>query len=57
METLKTDEVVIWVDADAAVVDFDVTLDPRTGKWMYLVRHTTAEGIPNTGVWMLHRAN
>ena len=57
---LRVYEVVLWIDADAAIVDGSVdvldSLDP--GSLMALVAHNTNEGddpIPNAGVWLLRR--
>lgn len=58
LELLEEYEVVLWVDADAIIMDdtVDVAAEVRPDKWMYLARNTTSEGlVPNTGVWMFTR--
>jgi hypothetical protein len=57
---LRVYEVVLWIDADAAVVDGSVdvldALEPSS--LMALAAHRTNEGddpIPNAGVWLLRR--
>ncbi|MDA8343115.1 MAG: hypothetical protein M0007_12940 [Actinomycetota bacterium] len=56
-------DLVLWIDADAAVTDPSVDIADLLGRrdLMALVAHTTPEGddpIPNCGVWLLrsHRA-
>lgn len=50
-------DLVLWVDADAAVVDASVDIASLLGRrdLMALVGHNTPEGdvIPNLGVWLL----
>lgn len=53
-------DVVLWIDADAAVADesVDVVDVVEPGALMALVAHRTSEGddpIPNAGVWLLRR--
>lgn len=58
LELLDAYDVVLWIDADAIVVDEsqDIAGEIRPGRWMYLARSTTPEGlVPNTGVWMFTR--
>lgn len=62
-ELLDRYDVVLWIDADAAVTDASADIAELLGPrdLMALVAHTTPEGddpIPNCGVWLLrsHRA-
>jgi hypothetical protein len=55
LELLETYDLVVWIDADAIIVDdrYDLADEIRADRWMYLSRMTTPEGlVPNTGVWM-----
>jgi hypothetical protein len=55
LELLESYELVVWIDADAIIVDgtCDLADEVRTDRWMYLSRMRTPEGlVPNTGVWM-----
>ncbi len=54
-ELLENHDVVLWIDADAIIVDEtqDIADEAGPGDWMCLCRHETSEGsVPNTGVWM-----
>ena len=58
LELLERYDLVVWLDADAIVVDhsLDIATEARPGRWMYLTRMKTGEGlVPNTGVWMVTR--
>lgn len=62
-QLLNRYDVVLWIDADAAVTDMSADIADLLGPHdlMGLVAHTTSEGddpIPNCGVWLLrsHRA-
>ena len=60
MELLDSYDLVLWLDADAIIVDFSVDIadETRGDRWMYLARHKTGEGlVPNTGVWMMARSS
>jgi hypothetical protein len=54
---LAQNDLVLWIDADAAVVDpsVDVASLLARRELMALVAHSTPEGeaVPNTGVWLL----
>lgn len=57
---LERFDLVLWVDADAAVVDASADIAEMLGKrdLMALVAHATSEGddpIPNCGVWLLRK--
>ena len=55
LELLESHDLVLWIDADAIIVDDrdDLADEVRPGRWMYLSRMNTPEGlVPNTGVWM-----
>ncbi|MFZ0666198.1 MAG: hypothetical protein WAM97_10610 [Acidimicrobiales bacterium] len=63
IRTLLADhDIVLWIDADAAVVDLSTDIYDDFKKFenaeMGLVAHTTGEAdfpIPNTGVWIFKR--
>jgi hypothetical protein len=57
-ELLRSYELVLWIDADAVVVDGarDIADDLRPEDFMGLVEHSYDDvTMPNTGVWLLRR--
>lgn len=59
-DLLRRYDLVLWIDADAAIVDGSVDIADELGPRdvMGMVRHRTPEGdaIPNGGVWVLRRS-
>lgn len=56
LQLLEVYELVLWIDADAIIVDSsaDLAAECRADRWIYLARNRTSDGlVPNTGVWML----
>lgn len=57
-ELLERYELVVWIDADAAIVDptFDITDEMRRTDLMGVVAHEyDGQVVPNCGVWVLRR--
>jgi len=55
-ELLATYDLVLWIDADAVVIDptVDISRELTPGKWIYAVEHHTAQGSHvNAGVLMV----
>jgi hypothetical protein len=55
-DLLARHEIVVWLDADLAIVDGrrDIAGELGDGRLMGMVEHTTKEGrMPNSGVWVL----
>lgn len=56
IESLKSYEEILWVDADMVIVDPSEDVPVPPGYWQGLARHHTTEGeIPNCGLWFLRQ--